>query len=353
MRRRLVASITHALIGALSCACVAEQPMTPPEFMQRAEREMRERQAATKAACTFPPASDAAKVVLFEAYGTEALSTVTIGSQSVATESGRIIVEPGEEPLYIVVASYRPVIWQFSGAIARIERLVMAGESTGPNQSVRGETPLVGATGVPAERIVFLGQPECMTYHAGPNFIRSEAATEAVRSQTGQSPVVVAPNEQIGSVTLPSGQITMTQVPGSPRRPRRLSDGSLETIPRVDALQRRMLRFHPGAWIGVDDPSAVVASKPVERYEVLPQEAGLIQLEQDGALERNEQGEFLVWKKIKFPADLHGSQLVRFRIQKDVPMPAGDPGHSCVIMEETGMALHNAAICAGPFGRDK
>jgi hypothetical protein len=34
-------------------------------------------------------------------------------------------------------------------------------------------------------------------------------------------------------------------------------------------------------------------------------------------------------------------------------MPSGDPGHSCVIMEETGMALHNAAICAaGPFGGD-
>ena len=340
MRRRLLASISHTLIGALSWTYAAAQPMTPPDFMQRAEREMRERQAATKAACAFPAPSQTARVVLFETYGTEALSTVTIGSQWVATEIGRVVIEPGEEPLYVVVASYRPVIWQFSGATDRIERLVLAGESTGPNQSVRGETPLIGAAGVPAERITFLRQPECMTYHAGPNVIRSRAATEAVRSQTGQSPIVVAPSEQIGSVTLPSGQTTMTPAPRA-------------TIPGVDTLQRRMLRFHPGGWIGLDDVSAVVASKPVERYEVLPQEAGLIQLEQDGALKRNEQGEFLVLKKIRFPAGLHGAQLVRFRIQKDVPMPAGDPGHSCVIMEETGMALHNAAICAGPFGRER
>src|SRR5205807_466003 len=140
---------------------VVAQPMTP-DFMQRAERKMHERHTATKLACAFPPASQAARVVLFEAYGAEALSTVAIGSQWISTDTGRVVLEPGESPLYIVVASYRPVIWQFSGAVDRIERLVLAGETTGPNKSLDGETPLIGATGVPADRIAFLGQPGCM-----------------------------------------------------------------------------------------------------------------------------------------------------------------------------------------------
>src|SRR5664279_1734894 len=99
-----------------------------------------------------------------------------------------------------------------------------------------------------------------------------------------------------------------------------------------------MLRIHPGGLVEID-PRTVVASQPVERYDMMPEEAGLTQLEQDGAISRNSLGEFLVHKKIRFPAGLHGGHLVRFRIQKGALMPEGDPGHSCVIVEETGMML--------------
>jgi hypothetical protein len=57
----------------------------------------------------------------------------------------------------------------------------------------------------------------------------------------------------------------------------------------------------------------------------------------------------MVRRKIRFPAGLHGAHLVRFRIQKGVAMPEGDPGHSCVIVEETGMALYNGATCDMPI----
>ncbi|MCK1638174.1 hypothetical protein IVA95_11330 [Bradyrhizobium sp. 157] len=286
-------------------------------LMKAAEKRAREQEAKKKRDCALPPASDAATILLLDAYGADALSTATIGSQWITTETGSVDIEPGTGPLYIVIASYRPVIWRLSGAVDRVERLVLAGESTGPNQSVREETPLIGATGVPPERIVFLGQPGCMTYHAGPSVPGSEAAPEAVRRETGRTAVVIKPRKQNAA--------------------------------NAAALPDELRRFHPEGIVEVD-PRTVVASKPVERYDVMPQEAGLIQLERDGAITRNSQGEFLVHKKIRFPAGLHGAHLVRFRIQKDTSMPEGDPGHSCVIVEETGMMLYNGATCYGPFG---
>jgi Ca2+-binding EF-hand superfamily protein len=289
------------------------------DSMMRAERRMHERQAKRRQDCALPPASADATVLLLDAHSADALSTATIGAQWIETEAGSIDIEPGTGSLYIVIASHNPVIWQLYGAVDRIERLVLAGGRTGPNESPE-ETPLIGATGVPPERIVFLGQPGCMAFHAGPSVLGSQAAPEAVRRQTGREPVILKPRKQdaANAATLPD----------------------------------RMRRLHPGG-IAEIDPRTVVASRPVERYEVMPQEAGLIQLEQDGAITRNSLGEFLVHKKIRFPAGLYGAQLVRFRIQKGTPMPEGDPGRSCVIVEDTGMTLYNGATCHGPFGLNR
>ncbi|HXJ34551.1 MAG TPA: hypothetical protein VMS22_11020 [Candidatus Eisenbacteria bacterium] len=47
----------------------------------------------------------------------------------------------------------------------------------------------------------------------------------------------------------------------------------------------------------------------------------------------------------RFPAGLAGAQAVSFTLGRGVPMPAGDPGHSCVISEETGLSLANERLC--------
>lgn len=296
-------------------AAASKAASVQAEIYVQGEKRMHERQAKTKQACAMPQPSAAATVLLLEVYDGDALSTVTIGSQWIATETGSIDIEPGTGPLYVVISSYTPVIWQLSGAVDRVERLVLAGESTGPNESVPGKTPLIGATGVPPERIVFLGQPGCMTYHAGPSVPQSQASAEAVRRETGRPALVI-----------------------KPRKP----DSAKTTALRVE-----MLRIHPEGLVEID-PRTVVASQPAERYDVMPEEAGLIRLEQDGAITRNSLGEFLVHKKIRFPAGLYG--MLRFRIQKGTPMPEGDPGRSCVIVEETGMTLYNGATCHAPFG---
>lgn len=84
------------------------------------------------------------------------------------------------------------------------------------------------------------------------------------------------------------------------------------------------------------DPASVVARVRAARYDELPREAGLLQLLERGALNWTGDGEFLVKRKVRFPAELGGAHSARFLLPRDVPEPDGDAGHSCVIGEEPG-----------------
>lgn len=74
-------------------------------------------------------------------------------------------------------------------------------------------------------------------------------------------------------------------------------------------------------------------------YEVLPQEEGLAQLLEAGALTVNRRGEYLIHRKIRFPADMRGAHSEKFLLLRGVPVPDGGPGHSKVVSEETGELL--------------
>ncbi|QUS39275.1 hypothetical protein RPMA_10830 [Tardiphaga alba] len=92
------------------------------------------------------------------------------------------------------------------------------------------------------------------------------------------------------------------------------------------------------------DATAVVGSEKAENYEVLPQQAGLVQLLQTGALTQNRRGEYIVNRKTRFPAGLGGAHSVTFLVMNGVPYPDGDPGHSCVVVEESG--IKKGATCS-------
>ena len=170
-------------IGDLRQAADARNAARERVTQARAENAESESRQRRQLACALPPASPGATVLLLDEHRAEALSTTTIGSQWIATETGAVDIEPGDGSLYVVVASSSAVIWQFFGAIDRVERVVFAGESTGPNQSIRRERPLIGVTGVSAERIVFLGQADCMRDLAGPSVRPSDAAAEGNNAQ--------------------------------------------------------------------------------------------------------------------------------------------------------------------------
>jgi hypothetical protein len=274
----------------------------------------------------------------------DALSTVTVGSQDVATRTGEIFIEPGREPLYLVVASMGPTIWRLTGAVERIERVVLAAMRTGPNRGVPGEMPLIGETGVAADRITFLRHPHCLAM-AQLHSTWTALAPRIVKHEIGRGPASGAAFHEVSKVSVPSlawrsnrgaaapmvaydRSNSATVVEGDP--------GGLIVLKGQNDLNEELKLFTPGGVIDVN-ADAVVGSLQPERYAVLPQQAGLLQLLGTGALSRNREGDFLIQRKIRLPAELNGGH--KLILGTGVQEPDGEPGHACVLVEETGAPL--------------
>jgi hypothetical protein len=258
------------------------------------------------------------------------------------------MVEPGADPLYVVIASHGAIIWQFSGAVERIERVVLSSALSGPNSGERDKRPLVGATGLPADRVSFMPRPGCLNYFDDAPSTKSATATGMVRREAGKEPVVTAAKYSVLTFHIPSGEmqparedrnagkLIIQKNRGTLKIEGDASNVIIQSGP--SNLVSEFNRFSPGGIVDID-PTSVIASQPAERYEVLPQQAGLIQLVKAGTLSQNRSGELLIHKKMRFPAGLHGAHSVKFLLLRGVPMPDGDPGHSDVIVEETGEPL--------------
>jgi len=324
---------------------------------QEAEKERVRREAEAHAGCEMPKASDAAKVILLSAYESDAVSATTIGSQDAETRTGTIAVEPGDEPLYVVAVSFRPIIWRFSGAVARVERVVLTSAITAANpgadkDAANNPQPLAGASGVAADRVTFLAKAGCLRYFTETPSSAAAIAVGTVRRDAGRDVAVVAARYQVSGFAIPSGEIRTSGRADRPMLVIRKQAGTLVVQGGANVvveagqsdLAGEVARFYPGGVVEVD-PAAVVASRPAARYEVLPNQPGLLQLVQSGALARNRSGEFLIKQKIRFPAELNGAHSVKFLLLRGVPDPDGDPGHSCVIDEASGAPWKKGGGC--------
>ncbi len=304
------------------------------------------RTRAERVGCEMPAASEKARVVLLSSYETEALSSVTLGSQDNVLHAGRIVVEPGSEPLYIVVATYGPTIWQLSGATDRVERLVMTSSRTGPNSADVNQGTLVGATGIAKERVSFFSKSNCLTYFNETPTSASLQTVAAVRNGTGKSPETVSAKYSVSGFKVPSGAVeTLREKNGNGGGlVIEKTQGTLKIIGNASNVivqsgpsraKDELYRFSPGGVIEID-PKTVVAAQPAANYQVLPQQAGLVQLLASGVLKQNSIGEYIVREKTRFPAGLYGAHSATFLVMRGTPYPEGDPGHSCVVMEESG-----------------
>jgi Ca2+-binding EF-hand superfamily protein len=312
-------------------------------YRAREEAARLNRTAASRVPCELPKPSDAAQVVLLGAYETEALSNVALGSQDEVTGVGNVKVEPGDGPLYVVLATYRPTIWRFSGAVERIERAVIVSTPIYNKDRKTAMRP-GGATGLPADRVAFPERAMCLSYFTDAPSIGSAEAVGRIKQALAKIPVKVAAKYKFAGVSVPSGKLDLNE--RNPLRSGTLisrfgnvnGGGAGQALPPGDTLERRLLEFNPGGVADVD-PAKVVSGVPVARYEVLPQEAGLVQLLNAGAIKRDSNGKLLITKKIRIPAGLAGAHSVLFLLERGVPEPDGDAGHSAVISEATGLRL--------------
>lgn len=141
--------------------------------------------------CDFPKPSSDANILLLSAYETYALASASMHDTEV--RAGLITVEPGTQPLYVILDTYAPVIWTFKGDTTRIERVLLSSYETGPNSSnPKNGLPLVGAVGVNRDKVSFAPNPTCLKYFDEVPSLQSVLTSRFVGRQLGRSPAVVS-----------------------------------------------------------------------------------------------------------------------------------------------------------------
>lgn len=280
--------------------------------------------------CDLPAPRDDERIVTVGAYEGDTISTASVAGPDEPTDVIRVRVASGAEPLYVVLSSFDTVIWRFEGSVERIRRVVLVG--------VRQS----GTIGIPPSRVTdrtasvgSLYDARCFAPFWDAQSPEGVAARAAVTRALGRAADVHAGTYSVGTLHLPSAAVEATPTPPPP--------AGLDPLLYLVATW-----FSPGGVLAIDAASVVPSAEP---YEVLPRGFGLAQLVAAGALQPHTDspvlGTFYIARPIpRFPAGLHGAHAVRFVLGRGVPMPAGDPGHSCVISEETGRPIGMDLTCS-------
>jgi hypothetical protein len=195
--------------------------------------------------------------------------------------------------------------------------------------------------------VTFIPRADCFKGFTETQSTDAVYSLALVRRHAGKDPAVVAGRYNVGAFVLPSGAIrsafddktqprlTIVKQYGTLNLAGDSSGVVIRTGP-VD-LDKELVETSPGGVVDVDE-KAVVAPVAVVRYDTLPGLAGLMQLQNAGALTRNREGEFIIHRQIRFPAGLN-EHHVTFLLLHGVPLPHGDPGGAMVIAEDTGQQI--------------
>lgn len=301
--------------------------------------------------CSAPDAPEDAQIIVLSAYEGSALSTVSIAGLSDVTHVGTVSIEEGEQPLYILIGSYSNMIWEVTGATDRVSHMVVQ-EGRVRNGAGAG----AGVVGLEENQVHFIHPGDCMDGWFRIDASEARIAYSTLEDHFRRSPDSMMSFYTVASFALPSGTGREEQGEGrdvviydgrryeiGPDGPRLLDDSEgqfPDGYPRGATLTwQSLLRFSPDG-IRAFDVEDVVADGEVVAYDVYPQQAGLLQLILEGKLSYSRDGVYVIEQPIaRFPAGLFGAHSVRFMLGTGLDLPAGTPGHSSVISEETGECL--------------
>lgn len=277
--------------------------------------------------CVLPPPAAADRIVLFGVRNGLAFSTVTVAGLDNDTGTVRVTIDPGSDPIYLVLSSVDPIIWRIEGARERVSQVIIAG------RAAFGGNAAAGVTGVDRAKVSFAPRECRFTLYDGD--LAATAATKAMVARALGRPGDMVVKALYGAVAvrLPSGD---TEPPSTDDTPPAGFDAGVWK----EALQSR-----PGGLVSID-PATVVAERPAVAFEVLPGKAGVAQLLGSGALTRLDANSFKIVKAIpRYPP---GFGSLRFLLARGLPRPAGKQAAYCVISEETGLPLMDTPLCAVP-----
>jgi hypothetical protein len=279
--------------------------------------------------CAFPKIEDRQKLYVVTAYEGGTLSNTTVAGQDKETETSTIEIAEGSDPIYLAVSSYTPMIWRITGHTERV-----AGFFGAARQGV-------GVVGLPKDKVTLVGDRECIMRFEN---VSPEMEQRLLSQLFNQLPDGISSFYTSGNLRLPDDFKQRNNRSAAAVMARRPVTFTLDGLPQktigkeIEPTMQSLRRFSPGGVADID-PAQVVASGMVERYQVLPQQAGLVQLLQDGSLKaanphRPSQPRYLVLKEFpRFPAGLAGAHSVSFDFPSNMKLPKGSPGHSSVIVQ--------------------
>lgn len=283
--------------------------------------------------CALPPPSrDADILAVFTREG-QLASTVSVAGQDRETSIVDIRVEPGTQPLFVLLLSEEPVIWDFQGNTQRVAQVVAFAES----HDADGQ-PFAGVMGLPQSKITF-GRNDCLPV----NRLRGYGSDLDVQvenklgAMTGLAVRAVADNPAVISLPFLSTQRFDIGVPAPDGfDPAQWSAGT-DTYPRGIAER---------------DPAAIVAATRVEPYDLLPGDFGIARLVHQGVLAPTKHdNEFRLLKPLeRFPGGLGGGMGISFVLGKDLSRPKGTLGRGCLYAPDGKTALEGEYCMQYPRG---
>ena len=305
--------------------------------------------------CIAPKVPAGHEVALLTGYEGRALSTIAVNGQSTETTATVVTIEEGDTPLYLVLAAFSPIVWEFEGNTDRIKTVLVQGP--------RGELfgPGVAVAGLSKGIVHFADPRSCLDKvptRTGPEL---NAASAQLSRALGTRVTHSAATYYLQDIQMPSGTVNEARREASAQRYKQMQTFNLggskfalsakgmtvlneggepekETITEGYAI-REMVRFYPD---GVSDYSSteLVASGQIEAYQILPSSAGILQLIALGKVEPIGRGKYRVIAPIeRFPGGMSGAHSVTFFLAEGVPLPKGGLGHSTVYSEGDNACL--------------
>lgn len=313
------------------------------------ERTRRAQLEAMVRTCQVDKPPPGAKLVLLGGYEGRTLSNVSIGGEDREVSVANVEVAPGDEPLFLVATSHDAMVWRLTGATERVVGF-LAHSTAGDMTS---QQPRVGVSGLAKERVRFTNRSGCLPYFTDRDYGQGVLPIEML---FGKRPDETVGVQGIHTIRVPDARHE-TATPAA------LAGVALPGEGAAAPVWRDMERFYPAGLARID-PAGVVSPLAVKRFEILPQQAGLAQLVEEGALKivgtsrsvtvppgggpavtSERPTAFLIARKMRFPAGLTGAHAVRFILARGIDMPEGDPGQSCVIAEDDGRPIAGSRNC--------
>lgn len=233
--------------------------------------------------CQMRQAEQDEKVILIGVHEGKAVSNISVAGQTEETTVIPLVISKGKEKLFIIVASYSPVIWKVTGDVGRISHLALGGvilsEMTG-NSDAGVNNINVGATGVPNEKVSFFRAYSCGLGKLWDKKRPVESHAVPVKLLIGANPHSIVTTHGVREVRI-DGSVAVLENENEKPDVQKAPEGFDKDV------WAEHLRNMPGGLIHLTLKD-VVSHSPAVVYEVLPKWAGLAKLLHEGAIERFE-----------------------------------------------------------------